>query len=159
MINVIVDTNALKNNYIGFKTLVHTPYNFAEVDAVGLAINKNVQMTVAIRGHHAWITEGANSLGLYQKKCLSRIDDVTKYPEVKLELFANYTRKGCIFECHANLFFKACGCLPYHYPDFSLVWKKPTSCDHNGLTCISKLVGIKKIKIVTKTQQRNCLSF
>ena len=45
-------TDALKNNYIGFKTLVHTPYNFPEVDAVGMAMDKNVQATVGIRGHH-----------------------------------------------------------------------------------------------------------
>ena len=33
-------TDALKNNFIGFKTLVHTPYNFPEVDAVGMAMEK-----------------------------------------------------------------------------------------------------------------------
>ena len=134
-------TDAHKNNYVGFKTLVHTPYNFAEVDAVGMAMDKNIAATVGIRGHHAWITDAANSLGLYQKKCLSRFDDVKKYKEVKLEVFANYTRKGCILECHANIFFDKCGCLPYHYPDFSFVWKKNTTCNHEGLKCISKLVG------------------
>ena len=134
-------TDALKNNYVGFKTLVHTPYNFPEVDAVGMAIEKNVKATVGIRGHHAWITEAANSLDLYQKKCLSRSDDVKKYDKVKLEVFANYTRKGCILECHANKFFDKCGCLPYHYPDFSVVWKKSTACNHTALQCMSKLVG------------------
>ena len=134
-------TNAVKNNYIGFKTLVHTPYNFPEVDAVGMAMGKNVQATVGIRGHHSWITDAANALGLYQKKCLSRSDNIKKYPEVKLELFAKYTRKGCILECHANIFYNICGCLPYHYPDFSLVWNKTTNCNHTALQCISKIVG------------------
>ena len=134
-------TDAVKNNYVGFKTLVHTPYNFAEVDAVGMAMDKNIQATVGIRGHHAWITDAANALGLYQKKCLSRVDDMKKYKEVKLEVFANYTRKGCILECHANIFFNKCGCLPYHYPDFSTVWKKSTACNHTALQCMSKLVG------------------
>ena len=134
-------TEALKNNFVGFKTLVHTPYNFPEVDAVGMAMDKNVQVSVGIRGHHAWITDAANALGLYQKKCLSRIDDMKKYKEIKLEVFANYTKKGCILECHANIFFEKCGCLPYHYPDFSVVWKKNTTCNHKGLQCISKLVG------------------
>ena len=86
-------------------------------------------------------TDAANALGLYQKKCLSRSDNVTKLSEVKLEVFANYTRKGCILECHANRFYEKCGCLPYHYPDFSAVWNKPTNCNHTGLQCISKLVG------------------
>ena len=140
-------SDALKNNYIGFKTLVHTPYNFAEVDAVGMAIDKNVQASVGIRGHHAWITDAANALGLYQKKCLSRSDDMEKYDEVRLEVFANYTKKGCILECHANTFFKRCGCLPYHFPDFSAVWKKNTNCNHDGLKCISELVGKNDILI------------
>ena len=134
-------TDALKNNFVGFKTLVHTPYNFPEVDAVGMAMDKNIQATVGIRGHHSFITDAANALGLYQKKCLSRSDNVTKLSEVKLEVFANYTRKGCILECHANRFYEKCGCLPYHYPDFSAVWNKTTNCNHNGLQCISKLVG------------------
>ena len=134
-------TDALKNNYIGFKTLVHTPYNFPEVDAVGMAMGKNVKATVGIRGHHSWITDGANALGLYQKKCLSRSDDIKKYSEVKLEVFAKYTKKGCILECHANIFYNTCGCLPYHYPDFSAVWNKTTNCNHTALQCISKLVG------------------
>ena len=134
-------TDALKNNYIGFKTLVHTPYNFPEVDAVGMAMDKNVQATVGIRGHHSWITDAANGLGLYQKKCLSRSDDMKKYSEVKLEVFAKYTKKGCILECHANIFYNKCGCLPYHYPDFSAVWNKTTNCNHTALQCISRLVG------------------
>ena len=137
-------TEALKNNFVGFKTLVHTPYNFPEVDAVGMAMDKNVQATVGIRGHHSFITDAANELGLYQKKCLSRSDNVTKYNEVKLEVFAKYTRKGCILECHANIFYDKCGCLPYHYPDFSAVWNKTTNCNHTGLQCISKLIGKKK---------------
>ena len=134
-------TDALENNYIGFKTLVHTPYNFPEVDAVGMAMDKNVLATVGIRGHHSFITDPANELGLYQKKCLSRSDNMKKYKEVKLEVFAKYTRKGCILECHANIFYNKCGCLPYHYPDFSAVWNKTTNCNHTALQCISRLVG------------------
>merc|ERR1712079_399995 len=119
-------TNALKNNFVGFKTLVHTPYNFPEVDAVGMAMDKNVQATVGIRGHHSFITDRANALGLYQKKCLSRSDDMNKNKDVKLEVFAYYTKKGC---------------LPYYYPDFSSAWNLTTNCNHTALKCISKLVG------------------
>ena len=140
-------TEALKNNFVGFKTLVHTPYNFPEVDAVGMAMDKNVQATVGIRGHHSFITDAANALGLYQKKCLSRSDNITKYNEVKLDVFAKYTRKGCILECHANIFYDKCGCLPYHYPDFSAVWNKTTNCNHTALQCMSNLIGKQKFLI------------
>ena len=129
---------ALKNSYTGFKTLVHTPYDFAEVDAVGMAIDQNSQSFIGIRGHHAWTTDAANSLDLLQKKCLARDDDLTKYPMVKLDVFEKYTRKGCILECHANLYYKKCKCLPYHYPNFTQVWNETTTaCDYNGLKCLS----------------------
>ena len=132
---------ALKNSFTGFKTLVHTPYDFAEVDAIGMAIDKNIQTFIGIRGFHSWITDAANSLDMQQKRCLSRYDNITKYPDIKLDVFANYTRKGCILECHANLYFNECGCLPYHYPDFSLVWGKNTNCNFTGLKCLSTVKG------------------
>ena len=133
---------ALKNSFTGFKTLVHTPYDFAEVDAIGMAIDKNIQSYIGIRGYHSWTTDAANSLDMLQKKCLSRYDNITKYPDIKLDVFANYTRKGCILECHANLYFNKCECLPYHYPDFSLVWGKNTNCNFTGLKCLSTVKGI-----------------
>ena len=34
---------ALKNNFVGFKTLVHSPYDFPEVDGIGMAMNKNIR--------------------------------------------------------------------------------------------------------------------
>ena len=134
--------NALKNNFVGFKTLVHTPYDFAEVDAIGMAMDKNIQSYIGIRGYHSWTTDAANELNLFQKKCLSRFDDVTKYPKIRLNLFSNYTQKGCILECYANLIYDQCGCLPYHYPDFFLVWKVNTTCDYKGLKCLSTVNGI-----------------
>ena len=133
---------ALKNSYTGFKTLVHTPYDFAEVDAIGMAIDENIQSFIGIRGHHSWTTDAANSLDLLQKKCLARDDDIPKYPPIKLDVFEKYTRKGCILECHANLYFKKCRCLPYHYPNFTQVWNETTtSCDYDGLKCLSTVKG------------------
>ena len=138
---------ALKNNFVGFKTLVHTPYDFAEVDAVGMAIDKNVQSYIGVRGYHTWITEAADQLNLYQKRCLSRNDDISKYQNygIQLNLFKTYTRKNCILECYANVYQNTCGCLPYHYPDFHLVWNtSTTACNYDGLKCLSKVRGTTK---------------
>ena len=133
---------ALKNSYTGFKTLVHTPYDFAEVDAIGMAIDQNIQSFIGIRADHSWTTDAANSLDLLQKKCLARDDDLTKYPFIKLDVFEKYTRKGCLLECHANLYFKKCKCLPYHYPNFAQVWNETTtSCNYTGLICLSTVKG------------------
>ena len=134
--------NALKNSFTGFKALVHTPYDFAEVDAIGMAIDKNIQSYIGIRGYHSWTTDAANGMLFLQKRCLSRSDDITKYPFITLDVFANYTKKGCILECHANLYFEKCKCLPYHYPDFTHAWlKNTTACDYNGLKCLSTVKG------------------
>ena len=133
--------NALKNNFVGFKILVHTPYDFAEVDGIGMAMDQNIQSYIGIRGNHFWTTDAANKLDLFQKRCLSRSDDLTKYPKIRLNLFSNYTQKGCILECFANLIYDQCGCLPYHYPDFYVVWKVNTTCDYNGLKCLSTVNG------------------
>ena len=134
--------NALKNSYTGFKALVHTPYDFAEVDAIGMAIDNNVQSYIGIRGYHSWTTDAANAMSLQFKKCLARNEDMTKYPDIKLDVFANYTQKGCLLECHANLYFKKCRCLPYHFPDFSKAWdKNSTTCDFEGLKCLSSVKG------------------
>ena len=115
-------TNALKNSFTGFKTLVHTPYDFAEVDAIGMAIDQNIRSYIGIRGYHSWTTEAANVMDLKHKRCLARTDDLTKYHDVRVDIFANYTKKGCVLECYANLYYDMCKCIPYHYPDFTKAW-------------------------------------
>ena len=129
--------DAVKNNFVGFKTLVHSPYDFPEVDAVGMANDQNIQSNIGIRGYHSWITEAADRWRPDQKKCSSR-DDIT------LDVFNYYTRKNCILECKAKVFQDICGCLPYHYPDFYLAWEgvNSTACNYTGLLCLSKVSGI-----------------
>ena len=40
-------TDAVKNNFIGFKTLVHSPYDFPFVEAVGKAMGPNIRSYMA----------------------------------------------------------------------------------------------------------------
>ena len=135
-------TNALKNSFTGFKTLVHTPYDFAEVDAIGMAIDQNILAYIGIRGYHSWTTEAANVMDLKHKRCLARTDDLAKYDDIRVDIFANYTKKGCILECYANLYYDMCQCIPYHYPDFTKAWHvNSTTCDYNGLKCLSTVEG------------------
>ena len=140
--------NALKNSFTGFKTLVHTPYDFAEVDAIGMAIDQNIRSYIGIRGYHSWTTDAANAMDLKHKRCLARTDDLTKYRDIRVDIFANYTKKGCILECHANLYYDMCRCLPYHYPDFTKAWHvNSTTCDYNGLRCLSTVEG-KQVTLI-----------
>ena len=129
-------TDSLTNNFVGFKTLVHSPYDYPEVDAVGMAMDQNIQSFIGIRGYHSGITEDADMWKPNQKKCASRGD-------IELDVFEDYTRKNCVFECQAKGYFDKCGCLPYYYPDFHLAWKgvNSSTCNFTGLLCLSKVPG------------------
>ena len=75
-----------------------------------------------------------------QKNCASKHD-------IELDVFQDYTRKNCMFECQAKSFFKECACLPYQYPEFHLantgIWKNvtSTSCNYTQLICLSNVKG------------------
>ena len=136
-------TNAVKNNFIGFKILVHSPYDFPEVDAVGMAMNQNIRSYIGIRGYHSWITEAADRWKPDKKKCASKDD-------IELDVFEDYTRKNCVFECQAKEIFDKCGCLPYHYPDFHLAWEgvNSSTCNITGLLCLPRVPGRLKLNII-----------
>ena len=136
-------TDALKNNFVGFKTLVHSPYDYPEVDAVGMAMDQNIQSFIGIRGYHSGITEAADRWKPDQKKCASRDD-------IELDVFEDYTRKNCVFECQAKGFFDKCGCVPYYYPDFHLAWEgvNSSTCNITGLLCLSRVPGRLNLSII-----------
>ena len=131
-------TDASKNNYIGFKYLVHSPYDFPFVAAVGKAMGPNIRSYIGFLGLHTWITENADAYEPDQKKCASKYD-------IDLDVFRDYSRKNCEFECQAKSIFKRCGCLPYHYPEFHVattgIWKgvNSTACNYTQLLCLSKV--------------------
>ena len=138
-------TDAAKNNFIGFKYLVHSPYDFPFVEEVGKTMGPSIQSHIGFLGFHSWITDGADAYNCnpFQcpKNCASKRD-------INLDVFKDYTRANCVFECQARSIFKNCGCLPYHYPEFHLVntgiWKNVTStaCNHTQLICLSRVKGI-----------------
>ena len=134
-------TDAVKNNFIGFKYLVHSPYDFPYVDEVGKAMGPNIQSYIGFLGFHSWITDAADAYIPEKKKCASKRDIV-------LDVFEDYTRTNCMFECKAKSIFKNCGCLPYQYPEFHLantgIWKdyNSTACNYTQLICLSRVKGI-----------------
>ena len=134
-------TDAVKNNFVGFKYLVHSPYDFPYVEEVGKAMGPNIQSYIGFLGLHSWITDDADSYKPSQKNCASKWD-------IELDVFEDYTRTNCVFECQAKSIFKKCGCLPYQYPEFHLantgIWENVTStaCNYTQLTCLSGAKGI-----------------
>ena len=82
---------------------------------------------------------------LSKRKCLKHDEDLKLYPDVKLEVFKNYSRKACLLECQARKIRDICDCLPYYYPDFSRLWKRKTDCDLKGLQCLSDITSEEMI--------------
>ena len=76
-----------------------------------------------------------------KRKCLKTNEDLKLVPEVKLEVFKNYSRRACLLECTARTIYHRCKCLPYYYPDFSKLWKKSTNCNFEGLRCVADYAG------------------
>ena len=107
----------------------------------GKAMGPNIRSYMGFLGFHSWITEAADAYEHGQKKCASKKGDIP------LDVFQDYTRKNCVFECQAKSMFKKCGCLPYHYPEFHLantgIWKEvsSTACNYTQLLCLSKAKG------------------
>ena len=76
---------------------------------------------------------------LYKRDCLKHDEDINEHKNIKLTVFANYSREACILECQATEVFKRCNCLPYYFPDFSKIWHKNTTCNFTELKCLSGL--------------------
>ena len=131
----------MKNNFIGFKYLVQSPYDFPFVEEVGKAMGSSIQSDIGFLGFHSWITDDADAYNPEQKRCASKHD-------IELDVFEDYTRTNCVFECQAKSIFKNCGCLPYQYPEFHLantgIWKdyNSTACNYTQLICLSRVKGI-----------------
>ena len=81
-----------------------------------------------------------------KRKCLLKDEDLKKHPDIKMEIFKDYSRKGCLLECYARKIQDQCGCLPYYFPDFSTIWQKDTNCNLTGLLCLSAISGKSLVK-------------
>ena len=138
----------IKNNYRGFKALVHSPLEFAEVAGKGFAIGKGEEVFVGIKPEYVESSEEVKNMPLRQKQCLFPEEDLGQYPDINLKVFAKYTRKACLLECQAERIMKQCNCLPYNFPSFHLVWKNNTACDFDGLKCLAGYVDEAKAMYV-----------
>ena len=138
-------TDAVKNNFIGFKYLVHSPYDFPFVETVGKAMGPNITSYIGFLGFHSWITDDADAYKCDRFQCPK---DCASKHDIELDVYQDYTRANCVFECQARSIFQNCGCLPYQYPEFHLantgIWENVTStaCNYTQLICLSRVKGI-----------------
>ncbi len=58
------------NNYYGFKVLVHSPYDFAEVAGKGFSIGMNKEAFIAVGAQYTESTEEVKIMSLERRKCI-----------------------------------------------------------------------------------------
>ncbi len=71
-----------------------------------------------------------------RRGCLTKAEDEAVLQLYNYTVYTEYDRSSCLLECRARYIYQRCGCLPYYYPDFGRIWKKPTTCTAEGLQCL-----------------------
>ena len=106
----------------------------------GLALSGGSSAYIAVDARATISTESVRGMAIKRRNCIKSDEDKQDMLDagITLEVFANYSRPACITECRAREIFDKCGCLPYYYPNFALVWGKDTACDTNGLKCVAE---------------------
>ena len=89
-----------------------------------------------------------------RRKCLKR--DEIKEGKVNLEVYKDYSRRSCLMECKAKELDRACGCLPYFYPNFAQSWGHDTTCDLEGLTCLATNIGTVDVLVFYSSLTDKC---
>ena len=126
------------NGYKGFKALVHKAEEFPEVGGKGFAIGSGRVVYVGIGAQAIEASEAVEVMPFQRRKCIKyneSIDNIFSTDNGKpviLKAFSHYDQKACYLECKAQYLNESCGCLPYYFPNFDLVWNKSTTCNLTG---------------------------
>ncbi|TRY68216.1 hypothetical protein TCAL_16470 [Tigriopus californicus] len=125
-----------KDNFIGYRVLVHSPYSFAEVAGKGFAVGQNREVFIGVGAQLTESTSKVRQMSIQKRQCIQH-DESLEGTGIKIETFSNYSRPSCLLECRAKILYKNCRCLPYYFPNFAKAWKRNTDCDLQGLQCIA----------------------
>ena len=77
-----------KNNYRGFRVLIHGPLEFPEVAARGFPIGKGEEVFAGIKPVYLESSEDVKSMPLKQRECLTQDEDLTQYSDMNYNVFA-----------------------------------------------------------------------
>ena len=80
-------------------------------------------------------------MALKKRKCVLQNEDL-EGTGIHKNVFADYSKEGCLLECRAKMLDSLCGCLPYYFPDFSSFLGKNNSCSEEQLQCLSRETSI-----------------
>ena len=125
------------------QVLVHGPAEFPRLSVKGTALGRKTEMFVGISATYTKSSDEVKAMYFPRRKCIVKGEPASNLlPQHRLKAFKEYDRENCYLECRANAIRETCNCLPYFYPNFAAVWGNDTTCDFDGLKCLSDREGL-----------------
>ena len=139
--------NLANDHFYGFRVLIHDPYTFPEVGGKGIALGVGQEAFIPVSAKTVQSSDNVKAMTFEKRQCIYFDEDLAAIPEsYRPELFKQYTMTECLYESRAKQIMKECGCLPYYYPDYKIVWKQETSCNVTGIQCLANKYVELRIK-------------
>ena len=109
------------------KNIPHLLQNgYQDVKAMPITLEPGNEYIIEVSANGQKSTKGFRDLSVEKRQC-KLSNEVLQQSK-----FNTYTKSNCRYECHINIAYKYCGCVPWDYIHFQ---KNATECDVFGRTC------------------------
>ncbi|XP_055845785.1 pickpocket protein 28-like isoform X1 [Episyrphus balteatus] len=129
----------------GFKIVLHNPIETPFVKETGLPVQLGYETKFRLEAVQTEASDDMRGLRQRDRQCHFNSDS-------KLHYYLQYSHRNCERECDSQLYFKYCGCVPYHLPQ---MFPNVSECRLKDFAC---LTSIKDTSIVVKDKcKTKCL--
>lgn len=111
----------------GFRVMVHDAYSIADNNAETKMVQAGMEAYISVIPEATYSTKEVQEKELDVRNCF-------KSGEVKLSTMARYTYINCLAECRQQIVYRACGCIPYRFPNNGTI----PVCQVNQMDCVEK---------------------
>uniref|UniRef100_A0A336LYS2 CSON006193 protein n=1 Tax=Culicoides sonorensis TaxID=179676 RepID=A0A336LYS2_CULSO len=125
-------TSAAISSY-GFRVMIHDAYSVADDNAETKMVQAGQEGYISVIPEATYSTPEVQEKPLEIRKCF-------KTDEVKLNTMKKYSYINCLAECRQTIVLKACGCIPYKFPNNGSI----PVCEPNKMKCVSELKDFYK---------------
>ncbi len=132
------EKEALQNNKRIFpkvRLAIHDPKVPADLRGSGIDVQPGYVTTFFVTPNKVKSSDDMKAIEVERRGCMFDFENGG------LNIFANYTQKGCQFECSLNVAAKTCQCVPWNYPQAN---SSLDTCDYMGVNCFERVSKLKK---------------
>lgn len=143
-------------NYIyqRLQIFIHNSYDFPDENSEIKTVTAKLEAFISLSPESTYSTPSVYRLPTQDRNCY-----FTK--EIRLNVMQQYTYINCMAECRSELLYKACGCIPYGYPNNGSI----QTCGMNNITCVQShkeihsgaLPGVNHTMAVLSESPCHCL--